>query len=446
MSTIAAISSSMGRSGLGIVRMSGPKALNILKSVFKEDRQFENRKMTYGHIYDGTRIIDEVLAVYMKGPHTYNGEDIVEIYTHGGVVAVREVLDLLLESGADLASPGEFTQRAFLNGKLDLVQAEAVLDIIDANTSRSHHNSVAQLEGTLSDKVRDIRQDIKTVLASSITEIDFPDDENDTLSDDEKLKDLTTVKTSLGQLIQTSKRGKILREGIKTLILGRPNVGKSSLLNVLLKENRAIVTDIPGTTRDFIEEILDLDGIPLKLIDTAGIRSTDDEVERIGVDMAKDRLQDVDLVLLVLDNTSPLTEDDKDLLELTRDHNRIIIINKTDVEGQLDKDSLEDEYIEISALEDIGIHTILDTIKDMYFSDKISVDDEVYVSNVRHIDLLNRGLRSLDQAIDALGMGIPLDLVEIDLNDAIDHLGAITGDAAGEDILDQIFSEFCIGK
>ncbi len=445
--TICAISTSVGRAGLGIVRMTGDSSLEVLEKVFKGSIDFENRKLSYGHIIDDKKIADEVLAVYMKAPHTYTREDVVEIYTHGGVVAVREVLNTLLKNGANLAEPGEFTKRAFLNGRLDLAQAEAVLDLIDANTSMSYENSLNQLEGSLSRSVEKIEEALIEVMASTVAEIDFPEDEIDTLNDYEKINKLKPILEDIENLLKSSKRGKVLREGIKTLILGRPNVGKSSLLNALLKENRAIVTDIPGTTRDTIEEVLDLDGIPLNLIDTAGIRETEDTVELIGVEKAKSHVEDADLVLVLLDSSEELSTEDVDILEFAKDKEKIVIINKTDLDPKLDLEKLKDyKYIMMSIVDGTGIDVLQDEIKRLFFEDKITSSDDIMVSNIRHIEALRRAIAALESAISDLEVGIPLDLVEVDLNICIDELGNITGKTTTEDVLDRIFSEFCIGK
>lgn len=445
--TVCAISTSVGRAGLGIVRMTGDESLEIFQKVFQGSGSYENRKLNYGHIVDGDEIIDEVLAVYMKAPHTYTREDVVEIYTHGGIVAVREVLNTLFKNGAGLAEPGEFTKRAFLNGRLDLAQAEAVLDLIDANTKVSYENSLNQLEGNLSKRVSTIEENLMEVMASTVAEIDFPEDEIDTLSNSEKINKLKPILEDIESLLKSSKRGKVLREGINTLILGRPNVGKSSLLNALLRENRAIVTDIPGTTRDTIEEVLDLDGIPLNLIDTAGIRETEDTVESIGVEKAKSQIDDADLVLILLDSSEELSTDDVDILEIAKDKEKIVIINKTDLEQKLDLEKLEGyKYIMMSIVEGTGIEELQDEIKRLFFDDKITSKDETLVSNIRHIEALRRAYEALDSAIKDLEIGIPLDLVEVDLNICIDQLGNITGKTTTEDVLDRIFSEFCIGK
>lgn len=445
--TIAAISTAIGPSGIGIVRMSGDKSLEILERVYKGKGRQDNRYLAYGHIHNDGKLVDEVLVAYMAAPKTYTREDVVEIYCHGGVVAVKEVLDTLLLHGAVLAEPGEFTKRAFLNGRLDLAQAEAVIDLINSNTSLSYENSLSQLGGSISKSVNDLYDKMLEVMATIVAEIDFPEDEIETLGSDEIIVRLEEIKIGVESLLKNSKRGKILKDGIKTLILGRPNVGKSSLLNALLKENRAIVTNIPGTTRDTIEEVLDLDGIPIKLIDTAGIRQTEDLVERIGVDKAKGLVEDADLLLIVLDNSSEITADDMEIMEAADGKEHIIITNKIDLEGRLETEELQGkDIVRMSLTGGEGIETLLDKIKDKFFSEKINVKNETYMSNMRQIESLRIAKDGLETAIEDLKLNIPFDLVEVDLHNVITELGNITGKTTSDDVLDRIFSEFCIGK
>lgn len=454
--TIAAISTAIGEAGIGIVRMSGNSSIEIGKRVFKgiKNRELdanENRTLAYGHIVNGEEIIDEVLIAYMRGPYTYTREDMVEIYCHGGIVAVRRILDLLLESGAILAEPGEFTKRAFLNGRLDLAQAEAVIDMIHSKTDKSYDIGLSQLEGSVSREIDELRGILMGIMANIVAEIDFPEEDIETKAMEEIKSEVKEIMDRLDALLVNSKRGQILRDGINTVILGKPNVGKSSLLNALSKKNRAIVTDIPGTTRDMIEEYINLDGIPLKIIDTAGIRDTADVVEKIGVDMAKGAVEDANLLLVMLDNSMKLDDEDVKILELAKDINTIVIVNKTDLDTVVDygvvSELLPDaKVVKISILNNLGVEEILEEIKRMFFDGEIMVESDVYLSNMRHIDALKRARASIGSAYEDIVMSVPLDCIEVDLNDAMEYLGQITGQSIGEDLLDKIFSEFCLGK
>lgn len=454
--TIAAISTAIGEAGIGIVRMSGNSSIEIGKRVFKgiKNRELdanENRTLAYGHIVNGEEIIDEVLIAYMRGPYTYTREDMVEIYCHGGIVAVRRILDLLLESGAILAEPGEFTKRAFLNGRLDLAQAEAVIDMIHSKTDKSYDIGLSQLEGSVSREIDELRGILMGIMANIVAEIDFPEEDIETKAMEEIKSEVKEIMDRLDALLVNSKRGQILRDGINTVILGKPNVGKSSLLNALSKKNRAIVTDIPGTTRDMIEEYINLDGIPLKIIDTAGIRDTADVVEKIGVDMAKGAVEDANLLLVMLDNSMKLDDEDVKILELAKDINTIVIVNKTDLDTVVDygvvSELLPDaKVVKTSILNNLGVEEILEEIKRMFFDGEIKVESDVYLSNMRHIDALKRARASIGFAYEDIVMSVPLDCIEVDLNDAMEYLGQITGQSIGEDLLDKIFSEFCLGK
>jgi len=457
LDTIAAISSAVGEAGIGIVRLSGKEAINIANRVFKgvknkELIQAENRKLNYGHIIDEEgRIIDEVLIVYMKAPYTYTREDVVEIYCHGGIIPVRKVLELLLRKGARLAEPGEFTKRAFLNGRLDLSQAEAVIDIIRAKTDKSFQVSMNQLEGNLSKKITELRDQVLNMIAHVEASIDFPEDDIEEITYEELENMAHRVIEGIKELLNTANSGKILRDGLNTVILGKPNVGKSSLLNALLRENRAIVTDIPGTTRDIIEEFISIDGIPLKIVDTAGIRETEDIVEKIGVDRAKESIELADLIIAVFDASRELTEEDYNIIDLIKGKKSIAIFNKTDLPNSYTMEDLRKllghiEIIEASIANGIGIDKLEEKIKEMFYSGSLELDSTVVVTNIRHKNQLEKALRNMESALEDIRANIPLDCIEVDLRDCWDNLGEISGDTISEDILDRIFNEFCIGK
>ncbi len=455
-STIAAISTAVGEAGIGIVRLSGRNAIEIAKNVFvrakdKAETEGENRKLLYGHIIDSDEIIDEVLITFMKEPFTYTRENMVEIYCHGGIIPVKKILELVLRNGAQLAEPGEFTKRAFLNGRLDLPQAEAVIDIIKAKTEKSHEISMKQLEGALSSEVDRIRRILLTMMAHIEVSIDFPEEDIPEVTYDELLDSGNSVKNSIEKLLQTSDRGRILRDGLKTVILGKPNVGKSSLLNAVLRENRAIVTDIPGTTRDVIEEYINIDGIPLKIIDTAGIRHTEDIVEKIGVDRAKESLEKADLIIAIFDISEELTDDDYHIIELIRDKKTIILLNKTDLPSIYEESFYSDlfsgkEVITTSLTSGIGVEQLENSIRNMFYEGDLSVDSDMVINNIRHKNLLQISMENIESALLDLANKVPLDCVEVDLKNCWENMGEITGESIGEDVLDRIFSEFCIGK
>lgn len=456
--TIAAISTAVGEAGIGIVRISGKKALDIGNSIFKGSKVEEideknNRRLIYGHIVDKEKdqTIDEVLISYMKGPSTYTREDMVEIYCHGGIISVKKVLELILNKGARLAEAGEFTKRAFLNGRLDLSQAEAVMDMIKAKTDKSFETSLDQLEGSLSKKIREIRDILLNMIAHVEVSIDYPDEDHEEVTYEDLESDANKIKNQIEILLSTADRGKILRDGLNTVILGKPNVGKSSLLNAILRENRAIVTDIPGTTRDIIEEYVNIDGIPLKIIDTAGIRDTEDLVEQIGVDRAKDTIKDADLIIAVFDASRELSQEDYDIIELIKDKKSIIIINKTDLDSKYDEVYLKSlvnnkEIINASIISDIGLDSLENSIKSMFYSGEIEVESDTVITNIRHKNQLVKALDNIDQALEDIKSNVPIDCIEVDLKNCWENLGEISGDTIGEDILDKIFAEFCIGK
>lgn len=456
--TIAAISSAPGEGAIGIVRLSGDDALAIADKVYKLGQKKlstqDSHTIHYGHIVDPKdgQEIDEVMVSVMREPKTFTREDIVEINTHGGIVATNRVLELVLREGATLAEPGEFTKRAFINGRIDLTQAEAVMDLIRAKTDRSMDLAVKQLDGKLSNLIENLRQDILNTLAQVEVNIDYPEYDDVEEMTLKLLGEKTTIiKNRIDGLLSTAKQGKILRDGISTAIVGRPNVGKSSLLNALLREEKAIVTDIEGTTRDTVEEYINIRGVPLKLVDTAGIRDTEDVVERIGVERSKKALMEAELVLLLLNQSEALTAGDRELLALTQDHKRIIIMNKIDLPNQLLKESLlewveEDEIIATSMMTQEGIDALEEKIADYFFSGQSGEKDATYVSNARHIALLEKASQSLDEVKNGIDMGMPVDLIQIDFTRAWEILGEIIGENAPDELLTQLFSQFCLGK
>ncbi|HEL1061094.1 TPA: tRNA uridine-5-carboxymethylaminomethyl(34) synthesis GTPase MnmE [Streptococcus equi subsp. zooepidemicus] len=450
--TIAAISTPLGEGAIGIVRLSGTKALDIARSIFKgkDLTTVASHTLNYGHIIKPStgEVIDEVMVSVMLAPKTFTREDVIEINTHGGIAVTNDILQLLIKQGARMAEPGEFTKRAFLNGRIDLTQAEAVMDLIRAKTDKAMSIAIKQLDGSLSQLISDTRQEILNTLAQVEVNIDYPEYDDVEEMTTALLRDKTQeFQALLEQLLRTAKRGKILREGLSTAIIGRPNVGKSSLLNTLLREDKAIVTDIAGTTRDVIEEYVNIKGIPLKLVDTAGIRETDDLVEQIGVERSKKALQEADLVFLVLNASEKLTEQDKALLALSQNSNRIILLNKTDLEQVIEKDQLPEEAIPISVLQNQNIDQIEDRINQLFFDHTGLIEqDATYLSNARHISLIEQAVQSLEAVNEGLALGMPVDLLQIDLTRAWEILGEITGDAAPDELITQLFSQFCLGK
>ncbi len=456
--TITAVATAPGDSGIGIVRISGPLAIKIAAQAFRSVTGVSlaglpDRRMNYGYIYnpDNGEKIDEVLVTAMKAPHTYTRENVVEIYCHGGNVPVRKILEVIVGLGARIAQPGEFTKRAFLNGRIDLSQAEAVMDIIHSKSEMGLKTAVDQLEGGLSKRLDVIKDKLLSIMSRIEASIDFPEHDIEELTREALLQDTRVSIAMMDKLLSTSSTGKIVREGLKTAIIGKPNVGKSSLLNALLRENRAIVTEIPGTTRDVIEEYITLRGIPLRIMDTAGIRETDDFVESIGVEKTREYLQRADLVLLVLDAARPLSQEDRIILDIIRDKKIIVLINKTDLDIQLDIEEITERFsgrpvIHMSLTQEKGLGTLEETIYEMVFSDRVRSSDAVMVTSVRHEDCLKRAKVSLSDAQQAIISGIPVDLVSIDVKAALEALGEITGENITEEIVDRIFHDFCIGK
>ncbi len=456
--TIAAISTAPGVGGISIVRISGSDAMKIAKKIYrgKDLDKVATDTINYGHIVDPANDdsrVDEVMVSVMRAPKTYTKEDIIEINCHGGIQVTNKVLQLVLRNGARMAEPGEFTKRAFLNGRIDLSQSEAVMDLIDAKTDEARKAALNQLDGNLSAAIRKMRQKIVDVLANVEVNIDYPEyDGAEVVTSKLMLDKAQEIKAEIEKLLATAQQGKVLRDGLNTAIVGRPNVGKSSLLNRLLHEEKAIVTDVPGTTRDVLDEYVNVAGVPLHLIDTAGIRETEDKVEKIGVDRSRAAIKKADLVLLVLNSSEPLTDEDRQLLDLTRDSKRVILLNKTDLPMKLDIEKIKAEYensdmIKTSAMAENGTKTLEDTIFQMFFTKGIaSTQNSVMVTNARHISLLQQALDSVQTVIDGIGAGLPVDIVQIDLQSAWDDLGAITGDSYDDELMDQLFDQFCIGK
>ena len=453
--TICAISTALGEGAIGIVRLSGDEAFSIADKIVrlpkgKTVESLPTHTINYGNVIDPAtnEKIEEIMLVKMVGPRTYTTEDVVEINCHGGIITIQKVLALCLEHGARMAEPGEFTKRAFLNGRVDLTQAEAVMDIIRAKTDKAMNIAVKQLDGSLSDLINNTRQEILNTLAQVEVNIDYPEyddvEEATTAVVREKTMEFEQLLTNL---LRTARRGKILREGISTAIIGRPNVGKSSLLNNLLREDKAIVTDIAGTTRDVIEEYVNINGVPLKLIDTAGIRETDDIVEQIGVERSKKALKEADLVLLVLNASEPLTAQDRQLLEISQETNRIILLNKTDLPETIETSELPEDVIRISVLKNQNIDKIEERINNLFFENAGLVEqDATYLSNARHISLIEKAVESLQAVNEGLELGMPVDLLQVDLTRTWEILGEITGDAAPDELITQLFSQFCLGK
>ncbi|WP_026573827.1 tRNA uridine-5-carboxymethylaminomethyl(34) synthesis GTPase MnmE [Bacillus sp. UNC438CL73TsuS30] len=457
--TIAAISTPMGEGAIAIVRLSGDDAFKIADKVFKSISgkrliDMASHTIHYGHLIDpkNGQVVEEVMVSLMKGPKTFTKEDVVEINCHGGIVSVNRVLQLILNNGARLAEPGEFTKRAFLNGRIDLSQAEAVMDLIRAKTDRAMNVALGQMEGRLSRLIRGLRQEILEILAHVEVNIDYPEYDDVEEMTHKMLKEKAAyVREEIKKLLQTSQQGKILREGLSTVIVGRPNVGKSSLLNSLVHENKAIVTDIPGTTRDVIEEYVNVRGVPLRLLDTAGIRETEDIVERIGVERSRQVLREADLILLVLNYSDELTMEDENLFKAVEDMDVIVIVNKTDLPQKIDLDRVKDltashRLVTTSILEDRGVDQLEEAISSLFFAGSIEAGDMTYVSNSRHIALLNQALHSIEEAIDGVELGTPIDIVQIDLTRVWELLGEVIGDSVHESLIDQLFSQFCLGK
>ena len=447
--TIAAISTALGVGAISIIRVSGKDAISIVNKIFKgkDLNLVSTHTIHYGHIIDNAEIIDEVLVSIMKAPKTFTVEDIVEINAHGGIATTHRILELLLKNGCRLATPGEFTKRAFLNGRIDLLEAESVMDLISSKTEATRKMAISGVDGKLSLLIHSLRSKIIELLANIEVNIDYPEYEDiEEMTIEELNKSMTSIEHELKDILTNSKEGKMIKEGINTSIIGRPNVGKSSILNRLLNENKAIVTDIEGTTRDVVEGNIIIDGIMLNILDTAGIRETENVVEQIGVRKSLELLEQSDLVLVVLNNNEALTEQDIDILKQVKHKNHIVIVNKKDLERHLDVTTLEPDYIEISALNDEGIEKIKNRIRELFHLEKFENQDMTYLTNARSIALVEQALESLKEVKRGIEQNMPIDMVEIDLKKVWNLLGEITGETYQDELIDQLFSQFCLGK
>ena len=442
--TIAAISTAQGVGAISIVRISGDEALDIVNKIFDRDiYSFKSNTINYGHIIENGKIIDEVLVSVFLAPKTYTKENLIEINTHGGISVTNKILELLLDNGARVAEPGEFTKRAFLNGRIDLVEAESVMDLIDAKTESARKMAISGVEGRLSNKIKKLRSKALDLISNIEVNIDYPEYEDIEIMTIEDIKKFSKeLNIEIDDLLKTSESGKLIKEGINTVILGRPNVGKSSLLNRLLDEEKAIVTNIPGTTRDIVEGSIRINGVLINFLDTAGVRKTTNTVEKIGVEKSLSLLESADLVLLVLNNNEELTDEDKELLEKTKNKKRIIVVNKKDLDNKL---KIDLDHVSISA-ENNDIEELIDKINELFKLDRINEGDMTYISNAREISLLKKAKKASNSLVEALDNDIPIDMLEIDIKNIIDYLGEVTGDSYDNELIDKIFSRFCLGK
>ena len=451
--TISAISTAYGEGGIGIVRMSGSRSYEILSDIFDNIDKVENRKLTYGHIRDPRdgRTVDEVLVAYMKAPHTYTGEDVVEINCHGSMVALRKILDITLKEGASLAEKGEFTKRAFLNGKIDLSQAEAVIDLIKASSSSGYDVALSQLDGSFGKNISEIRQKLVDILVDITVNIDYPDEDIEEIVYENLRENIFKIKEDIDYLISTSDTGRILKDGIKIAIIGKPNVGKSSLMNRLLMENRAIVTDIPGTTRDVIQENMMIRNIPVILIDTAGIRETDDKIEKIGIEKSKETFNDADLILLLLNSGDVIADEDYNIMNRVTNKNVLVLLNKSDMDRKIETDRIKEilgdkTFLDTSMETGQGVEELKDIIEKMVYKGNLKQDNSLIVTNARHLNLLRDASAFLEDSLKSIESNQPLEFIEIDVKNTYDDLGAILGEEVGDDILNEVFSRFCLGK
>ena len=454
--TIAAISTASGNGGIGIIRLSGRQTFEIIKKIFLQKNKNNSIKgytIKYGYIVNPTNneVIDEVLVSYFVSPKSYTTEDMCEINSHGGMIVEKRILELCLQNGADLAEPGEFTKRAFLNGRIDLSQAEGIIDLINSRTDMEAKESINQLEGNLSKKIKEIEKEMLDITVNIEVTIDYPEYDVEEVTNDNALKSLNKIENLLEELELSFNKGKIIRDGIKTVIVGKPNAGKSSLLNALLKEDRAIVSDIAGTTRDTIEEYLNVDGIPIKLIDTAGIRDTENKIEKIGVEKSKKLIDSADLIIAIFDISEKFDSDDMEILKLIEDKKAIIVLNKIDIKNENSDfetrlSGLNKPIIKISAKEQIGFNNLYNEIKNMFELNEISNNNEVLITNERHKNQIIKAKNHINEAINTIKNNMPVDIISIYINEAMQDLGEITGENVSENIINEIFSKFCLGK
>lgn len=456
MSTIVSISTAPGIGGIGIIRMSGEKSFEILDKIFKpktfqEIEDIKGYTIKYGHIVENNEIIDEVLVSYFKAPRSYTTENMCEINSHGGNVVVKKILEICLKNGAELAEPGEFTKRAFLNGRIDLAQAESVIDVINAKSDKEAKSGIKQLEGYLSKEIKGIKKEILDVLLNIEVTIDYPEYDTPEVQEKEIAQMLESVGKKLKKLEKSFDNGKIVKDGIKTAIIGKPNAGKSSLLNAILKEDRAIVTDIAGTTRDTIEEFVTINGIPLNLVDTAGIREASDEVEKIGVEKSIKQANDADLIIAIFDSSKDLEEEDIEILNLIKGKKSIILLNKSDLNSKINENdgrftSITENILRISALNKYGIDELYEKIAELFNLNEINLDNEILITNIRHKNIISKSLENVNKAKEALEINMPIDIITIYIKEILEDLGEITGEVVTEDIINEIFSKFCLGK